>query len=104
MSKRKKTDPPHYVTVHECEERMNRGSEEFKAIKEALVGSEFGKIGGIVKDIADIKEQLKNKADKADIQNLETKRMWRPRDKALVAAAVITGLASVITAIISVLH
>jgi hypothetical protein len=91
---KKKDKPDQHVLKRDCDRRMDQGSEQFKEIREFLVGKEFGKIGGMMKELAEIKEQLKNlKQNK-----------WTPRDKAIVIAAVVTGASSVITALLAYIH
>lgn len=82
---------------------MQHGDEQFREIKKALVGEEFGKIGGLVKEIADIKTQLASVTAmvKTQIDSQSKKSKWRSRDKALVLMAVIGVLGSIITTVIS---
>jgi hypothetical protein len=95
MSRKKektsKDCPDTYVTRSECSEMMRHGESQFKEIKRALVGDEFGKIGGMVQDIAEIKIQL---------QTLK-KNKWTPRDKALVLAAALAMFGCIMSAIIA---
>lgn len=100
----KKKDPPRYVLKSECSAMMSHGDAQFKEIKDALVGEKFGEVGGVVKELSDIKAELKTKASKDDVLKIQTKHKLSPRDKAVVAAAFITSIASIITAVIAAIH
>ena len=99
MSKRKKDNPGEFVRKTDCAEMMEHGDEQFKEIRTALVGDKFGKIGGIVKEINEIKTQLATVTGYIEAQSRKSK--WIARDKALILVAIIGVLGSIITAIIS---
>lgn len=87
------------MTQTDCQEMMKHGDEQFKEIREALVGKEFGKIGGMVKELADIKTQLATVTNQMAAQ--ATSKWFSKRDKVLILVAVIGVLGSIITAVIS---
>lgn len=99
MSQKKKNNPDGYVLKADCSEMMRHGDEQFREIKKALVGEEFGKIGGIVKDMADIKTQLDTVTSQMSAQ---ARAHWiSRREKILILVAIISVFGSVLTALIS---
>jgi hypothetical protein len=80
---------------------MQHGEQQFQEIRKALVGEDLGKIGGIVKDIADIKNQLTTVTNQISSQ-AKSKRLSH-RENVLILVALISVIGSIITALISVL-
>lgn len=92
MSKDEKDNPITFVRVEDCRERHG-------IIQRALFGDDMR--GGIVKDIGDIKSDMRVVKDK--INNIK-KEKWSARDKAIVigavSVAVIEGLFALALAIL----
>lgn len=92
--KEQNKNPDGFVRVEDCRERHESARAELSLVKNALFGSD-GR-GGIVKDIGDIKTDVK-------ILREGFKGRLSGRDKAAIVSAVTLALASVVAAVLALL-
>lgn len=102
MSEKKKDNPSRYVLRSECTQMMGEQNKKLDTIMKALVGEDLQ--GGLVKVVTGIQGELKNKATKDDIQQLQKKRKLSGRDIALILTAVVTTFGSIVVTIITYLQ
>lgn len=105
MSK-KKDNPGRFVLRSECTQMMGEHNrmmgeqgKKLDTMMNALVGEDLQ--GGLVKAVTAIQGELKSKATKEDVQQIQEKRKWSKREIAVVLVAVITVIGNVFVALIN---